>query len=211
MNFEKNIEKIQGQTKKAQLIVVTKNQSLKNIKRIYQIGHRNFGENKVQDLLKKKQQLPHDINWHMIGHLQSNKVKLIAPFIHMIQSVDSLKLIKTINNCGEKNQRIINCLIQIKIAEEDTKHGFSITEATQMLRTDILSQYNYISVKGIMAMASFTANINQIKKEFKLMKQLFDSCRPKYKILSMGMSNDYTIAYEAGSNMIRVGSAIFKY
>jgi len=211
MNFEKNIKKIQSQTKKAQLVVVTKNQSLKNIKNIYQIGYKNFGENKVQDLLKKKQKLPSDINWHMIGHLQSNKVKLIAPFIHMIQSVDSLKLIKTINSCGEKNQRIINCLIQIKIAEENTKHGFSLKEAKQILRTDILSQYNYISVKGIMGMASFTTNSNQIKNEFKLMKQLFDSCSPKYKILSMGMSNDYIIAYEAGSNMIRVGSAIFKY
>ena len=210
MNFDKKINKIKSQTKRAQLIVVTKKQSIKNIKNIYQIGQRNFGENKVQDLLKKQQQLPNDINWHMIGHLQSNKVKLITPFIHMIQSVDSLKLIKIINSCGEKNQRIINCLIQIKIAKEDTKYGFSIKEARQILSTDILSKYNYINIKGIMGMASFTTNNNQIKNEFKLMKQLFDSCPPKYKILSMGMSNDYITAYQEGSNMIRIGSAIFQ-
>lgn len=210
MNFEKNIKKIQNQTKKAQLVVVTKNQSVENIKNIYKIGERNFGENKVQDLLKKQQQLPNDINWHMIGHLQTNKVKLITPFIHMIQSVDSLKLINRINSCGEKHQRVINCLIQIKIANEETKYGFNIKEAKQILTTDILSKYNYINIKGIMGMASFSANTNQIKNEFKLMKQLFDSCNNKYKILSMGMSNDYILAYNTGSNMIRVGSAIFQ-
>jgi uncharacterized pyridoxal phosphate-containing UPF0001 family protein len=117
MNFEKNIKTIKNQSKQAQLVVVTKNQSLQNINNIYKIGERNFGENKVQDLLKKQQELPNDINWHMIGHLQTNKVKLITPFIHMIQSVDSLKLIKKINSCGEQDERIINCLIQIKIAE----------------------------------------------------------------------------------------------
>ena len=210
MNFEKNIKKIQNQTKKAQLVVVTKNQSIQNIKNIYKIGERNFGENKVQDLLKKKTQLPNDINWHMIGHLQTYKVKLVTRLIHMIQSVDSLKLIKEINRCGEKHQRIINCLIQIKIAEEETKYGFSIKEAKKILTTDMLSKYNYINVKGIMGMASFSTNTNQLKNEFKLMKQLFDSCKNKYKILSMGMSNDYILAYKTGSNMIRVGSAIFQ-
>ena len=210
MNFEKNIKTIKNQSKQAQLVVVTKNQSLQNINNIYKIGERNFGENKVQDLLKKQQELPNDINWHMIGHLQTNKVKLITPFIHMIQSVDSLKLIKKINSCGEQDERIINCLIQIKIAEEDTKYGFSIKEAKEILTTDILSKYRYISVQGIMGMASFSTNTNQIKNEFKLMKQLFDACNNKYPILSMGMSNDYIIAYQAGSNMIRVGSAIFQ-
>ncbi|MAZ58436.1 MAG: YggS family pyridoxal phosphate-dependent enzyme [Flavobacteriales bacterium] len=210
MNFEKNIKTIKNQSKQAQLVVVTKNQSLQNINNIYKIGERNFGENKVQDLLKKQQELPNDINWHMIGHLQTNKVKLITPFIHMIQSVDSLKLIKKINSCGEQDERIINCLIQIKIAEEDTKYGFSIKEAKEILTTDILSKYRYISVQGIMGMASFSTNTNQIKNEFKLMKQLFDACKNKYPILSMGMSNDYIIAYQAGSNMLRVGSAIFQ-
>ena len=210
MNAEKNIKKIYNNTKTAKLIVVTKNQSIQNVQHIYKIGERHFGENKVQDLLRKQQQLPNDINWHMIGHLQTNKVKLITPFIHMIQSVDSLKLIEKINSCGQKNQRIINCLIQIKIAEEDTKYGFTIKEAREILNTDILSKYNYINIKGIMGMASFTTNTNQIKNEFKLMKKLFDACQKKYTILSMGMSKDYLLAYKAGSNMIRVGSAIFE-
>ena len=210
MNAEKNIKKIYNNTKTAKLIVVTKNQSIQNVQHIYKIGERHFGENKVQDLLRKQQQLPNDINWHMIGHLQTNKVKLITPFIHMIQSVDSLKLIEKINSCGQKNQRIINCLIQIKIAEEDTKYGFTIKEAREILNTDILSKYNYINIKGIMGMASFTTNTNQIKNEFKLMKKLFDACQKKYTILSMGMSKDYLLAYKAGSNMIRVGPAIFE-
>ena len=210
MNFERNIKKIKNKTKTAQLIVVTKHQSIQNIKNIYEIGERNFGENKVQDLLIKQKQLPNDIKWHLIGHLQTNKVKLIAPFIHMIQSVDSLKLIKTINRYAEQHQRIINCLIQIKIAQEDTKYGFTIEDAIQILNTNILSKYKHINIQGIMGMASFTKNKNQIREEFKILKQVFDSFQEKHTILSMGMSNDYILAYKSGSNMIRIGSAIFQ-
>ena len=211
MKPKKIISDIKKKSRNAELIVVTKLQSLTAIKEVYNIGERNFGENKVQDLIKKRDMLPNDVKWHMIGHLQTNKVKMIAPFIHMIQSVDSLKLIKEINKQAEKNRRIINCLIQIKIAKEPTKFGFGLKEATQFLNSDLQEKYPNINIAGIMGMASFTENQNQIEEEFRLIARLHKTLPKKQSILSIGMSRDYKLAIRLGSNMIRIGSRIFKH
>ena len=210
MNIEKNINKIKKEAHQAQLVVVTKKQSLENITRVYKLGEREFGENKIQDLLQKKEKLPNNIKWHMIGHLQTNKVKFIAPFIYMIQSVDSIKLLEKINHYGKKNDRKINCLIQIKVAKEDSKYGFSTKDAQQLLSSNYQEKYSNTSIKGIMGMSSFTNNTDIIKNEFIELKNIFNKIQIPNKILSIGMSNDYKIAYKTGSNMIRIGSAIFK-
>ena len=149
MNLESNINDIKTKAQGAQLIVVTKYQTIENIKKIYQLGERQFGENKVQDLMKKKSQLPNDIQWHMIGHLQKNKVKLIAPFIHTIQSVDTIDLLKKINQYAEKNNRKINCLIQIKIAQEVSKFGFNIDAAKKLLKSNYVFEYPHLNINGI--------------------------------------------------------------
>ncbi len=210
MNIKKNIEKIKKQAHQAQLVVVTKKQSLEDITRVYELGEREFGENKVQDLLQKKEKLPNNIKWHMIGHLQTNKVKFIAPFIHMIQSVDSIKLLEKINYYSKKNDRKINCLIQIKVAKEDSKYGFSKQDAQQLLSSNYQEKYSNTIIKGIMGMSSFTDDPDIIKNEFIELKNIFNKIKIPNKILSIGMSNDYKIAYKIGSNMIRIGSAIFK-
>ena len=210
MNIKKNIEKIKKQAHQAQLVVVTKKQSLEDITRVYELGEREFGENKVQDLLQKKEKLPNNIKWHMIGHLQTNKVKFIAPFIHLIQSVDSIKLLEKINYYGKINDRKINCLIQIKVAKEDSKHGFSKKDAQQLLSSNYQDKYSNTIIKGIMGMSSFTDDPDIIKNEFIELKNIFNKIKIPNKILSIGMSNDYKIAYKIGSNMIRIGSAIFK-
>tara|TARA_B100000427_G_scaffold170969_1_gene142149 strand:+ start:199 stop:828 length:630 start_codon:yes stop_codon:yes gene_type:complete len=209
MSIVKNILNIKKQINNTQLIVVTKTQSLDNIKKAYSSGERNFGENRVSELIIKKELLPNNIKWHMIGHLQTNKVKSITSFIHLIHSVDRLKLLNEINKCGKLDNRIINCLIQVKIAKENTKHGFSEKESIELLQSNHKEKYPYVNIKGIMGMATFTNNTNTIEAEFKRLKKIYDHI--KYmKILSMGMSNDYQIACKAGSNMIRIGSAIFK-
>ena len=211
MMIEKNIKNIKKNICGAQLIVVTKKQNVDDIKKVYQAGEKNFGENRVIDLIRKKDLLASDIKWHMIGHLQTNKVKLITPFIHLIQSVDSTKLLNKINDCGKQDNRKINCLIQIKIAQEETKYGFSEKESLVLLKSNYENKYPYVNIKGVMGMASLTHNTEQIKSEFKHLKQIYDSLKSSTnKILSMGMSNDYKIAHEMGSNMIRIGSSIFK-
>ena len=210
MNIKKKIQEIKNQTKNARLIIVTKHQDLKNIQKVYNCGEREFGENKVQELLIKKDMLPKNIKWHMIGHLQKNKVKLIAPFIYMIQSVDSIELLEIINKYGGKNNRKIKCLIQIKIAKEDTKFGLSLKHGDELFKSNCQKKYPNIVIEGIMGMATFTNNARQIQKEFEVIKTIFQTLKNPKAILSIGMSNDYQLAYKLGSNMIRIGSAIFK-
>jgi pyridoxal phosphate enzyme (YggS family) len=200
----------------ATLVAVSKKKSPEEIKQVYDVGHKIFGENYVQELQEKYETLPKDIQWHFIGHLQSNKVKVIAPFVSLIQSVDSLKLLKEINKEGEKNNRVINCLLQIHIAQEETKFGFSFEEAEIVLRSPELKQMENISVRGLMGMATLTEDRSKIKKEFNSLKRFFDQVKTKFEIrnskfefLSMGMTSDYRIALEEGSNMVRIGSAIF--
>jgi hypothetical protein len=200
----------------ARLVAVSKTHPPETIFGAYQAGHRDFGENRVQELLPKYEALPKDIRWHLIGHLQSNKVKYIAPFVSMIHSVDSLKLLKEINKEAQKNNRIIDCLLQIHIAKEETKFGLTFEEADQLLTSDEFKQLNNICIRGLMGMATLSENSGQIRKEFRSLSDYFKSIinNPetinfKPEILSMGMSGDYAIALEEGSTMIRIGSAIF--
>lgn len=196
------------------LVAVSKTKSVQEIKELYDLGHRDFGENYEQELVEKKSQLPGDVRWHFIGHLQSNKVKNIAPFIHLVQSVDSLKLLKEINKQGEKNNRVINCLLQVHIAEEETKFGLDEQELEALINTNSneLDQLGNVKVCGLMGMASFTDDMDKVKDEFRHLKSLFDKFKQKqstFDILSMGMSADYSIAVEQGSTMVRIGSLIF--
>jgi len=197
------------------LIAVSKTQPVTSILEAYQAGQRAFGENKIQEMAEKFDILPKDIEWHMIGHLQSNKVKYMAHFVHLIHGADSFKTLQEINKQALKHNRIINCLLELKIASEETKFGLSFTEAEQLLKSEELKNLKNINITGLMGMASFTDDIEIIRSEFKSLKTFFDSLQ-KYQsfnvnstILSMGMSGDYKIAIEEGSTMIRVGSAIF--
>jgi pyridoxal phosphate enzyme (YggS family) len=198
------------------LIAVSKAQPVEKIREAYACGLRIFGENKVQELVPKYEALPKDIAWHMIGHLQTNKVKYIAPFVSLIQSVDSVKLLAEINKQALKVNREIPCLLQIHIAEEETKFGFSEQELTEFLSSSSCNTLKNIQVTGLMGMATFTENQDQVRREFKSLKTLFEKLKSrslpdKFKMqeLSMGMSGDYKIALEEGSTMIRVGTAIF--
>jgi pyridoxal phosphate enzyme (YggS family) len=196
------------------LVAVSKTKSVQEIKELYDLGHRDFGENYEQELVDKKSQLPWDVRWHFIGHLQSNKVKNIAPFIHLVQSVDSLKLLKEINKQGEKNSRVINCLLQVHIAEEETKFGLDEQELETLTDTDSngLLQFRNVKVCGLMGMASFIDDTDKVKDEFRYLKSLFDKFKQEqstFDTLSMGMSGDYSIAVEQGSTMVRIGSLIF--
>lgn len=198
-----------------QLVAVTKTKPESDIQQAYDAGHRDFGENKIQELVNKQPNLPNDIKWHMIGHLQRNKVKYIAKFVHLIHGVDSFKTLKEINKQALKHERIINCLLQIKIASEESKFGLSMAELHELVQNEELKSLENIKIIGFMGMASFTNDQDQVKKEFQQLKRLFDSlqhCQSKnmnLETLSMGMSGDYSIAIDAGSTMIRVGSAIF--
>jgi pyridoxal phosphate enzyme (YggS family) len=218
MSIRKNIEyfnkKLEGTSCK--LIAVTKTHPHDLITEAYKTDLKSFGENKVQELVSKFTALPKDIQWHMIGHLQKNKVKQIAPFIHLIHSVDSLDLLKEIDKEGRKNNRIINCLLQIHIAAEETKFGLSFNEAAKILGGGELMNMAHIKIIGVMGMATNTNDKEHIRKEFKGLKLFFNELREKYKTtnvdlkeISMGMSSDYEIAIEEGSTMIRAGSAIF--
>ena len=197
------------------LIAVSKTQPVASILEAYQAGQRAFGENKIQEMAEKFDTLPKDIEWHMIGHLQSNKVKYMAHFVHLIHGVDSFKTLEEINKQALKHNRIINCLLEVKIASEETKFGLSFEEVEQLLKSEELKNLKNVNISGLMGMASFTEDIEVIRNEFKTLKTFFNSLQ-KYKsfnvnptILSMGMSGDYKIAIEEGSTMIRVGSAIF--
>jgi len=197
------------------LVVVSKTHPAELIMEVYNSGHRIFGENKVQEMLDKYEQLPKDIEWHLIGHLQTNKVKFIAPFVSLIHSLDSLKLLQEINKQAKKNNRIINCLLQIYIADEETKFGINFSEAEQLLQSEDLKLLQNIKIVGLMGMATNTDNKEKIAQEFRSLKQFFDKHKQlktfnlKLETLSMGMSSDYPIAIEEGSTMIRVGSSIF--
>ncbi|HEV8272345.1 MAG TPA: YggS family pyridoxal phosphate-dependent enzyme [Chitinophagaceae bacterium] len=193
---------------KITLVAVSKTKPSDDILELYDLGHRDFGENYVQELVEKAAQLPKDIRWHFIGHLQTNKVKSIVPFIYIIHGVDSLKLLKEIDKQAEKNKRIIDCLLQVHIAQEETKFGF---DETELLNLE-LKQFLNVRIKGLMGMASLTDDINKIRIEFKSLKILFEKLKtqnPELSILSMGMSADYKIAIEEKSNMVRIGSLLF--
>lgn len=215
--IEENIKKIRNHIpKEVELIAVSKTKSIEEIKIAYTSGQRHFGENKVQELLEKQQALPQDIKWHMIGHLQSNKIKFIAPFIHLIHAVDSEKLLIEINKEAKKNNRIINCLLQFHIATEETKFGLSFEEAKEILESKMFVEMQNISIVGVMGMASFTDNTEQIRDEFQQLYSIFQILKshyfkfnPDFKEISMGMSSDYTIAIEEGATMVRIGSTIF--
>ena len=195
------------------LVAVSKTKPIEEIKKIYKEGIINFGENRVNELVEKFNHLPKDINWHMIGHLQTNKVKKIIPFISLIHSVDSFKLINKIDIESRKINKKTNILLQVHIAEEKSKYGFESKEIREFFNNKLDKSYKNINIIGLMGMATFTNNKNQIKTEFKKLKMLFDEIKSisdqKIKTLSMGMSGDYKIAIKEGSNMVRIGSLIF--
>jgi len=194
--------------KEVTLVVVSKTRQNSAIIEAYQLGQRIFGENKVQELVQKYEELPKDIYWHMIGHLQTNKVKFIAPFVSLIHGVDSIKLLKEINKKAKQNNRVIDCLLQVHIATESTKFGFDISELNNAINS--ANEYQNIRIVGLMGMATFTDNKQQVIQEFSSLKIVFDTVKNEHiTILSMGMSGDYQLAIEQGSNMVRVGSAIF--
>ena len=219
MSILQNILQITASMKEnsCKLIAVTKTRSITELQQVYDAGLRIFGENRVQEMQEKQPLLPDDIQWHLIGHLQSNKVKYIAPYVAMIHSVDSLDLLIEINKQAKKYNRIIDCLLQLYIATEETKFGLSYQEAEAILSAEILNTLQNINIVGVMGMASNTDNQVQVRQEFKSLKQAFDSLASKYassninlREVSMGMSGDYLIAIDEGSTLIRVGSAIFK-
>lgn len=198
------------------LIAVSKTKPLADLKAAYEAGIRDFGENKVQEIQVKQPEMPADTRWHMIGHLQSNKVKYIAPFVHLIHGVDSFKLLQEINKQGKKIDRSISVLIQMHIAEEENKFGFDRAEMEEMLGSKEFTELTHVKISGLMGMATFTENQGQIRREFRGLKQLFEELKsrnlPEFvqlKEISMGMSGDYKIAQEEGSTMVRIGSAIF--
>lgn len=191
---------------KATLVAVSKTKPAADILELYNLGQRDFGENYVQELVDKEAALPKDIHWHFIGHLQSNKVKYIAPFVHLIHGVDSASLLKEVNKQAAKNNRIIDCLLQVHIATEETKFGFDEHELNQLKG---LHEFRNINIKGLMGMASFSDDMNLVRNEFKKLKSLYDKLNIQFSILSMGMSGDYKIALEEGSNMVRIGSLLF--
>ncbi len=221
MSIAQEIQRIQQElaSTSARLVVVTKTRSIAELQETYATGLVDFGENRVQEMVEKQALLPSNIQWHQIGHLQTNKVKYIAPFVHLIHSVDSMKLLVEINQQAKKNQRIIPCLLQIYIAQEESKFGLSQDEVIQLLEDPIFSTLNHIRIVGLMGMASFTENVAQIKKEFQSLKSLFDFLKDnqvgvetgfvRWEEISMGMSGDYLVAAELGSTLVRVGSAIF--
>lgn len=209
--IENNIKKLlEDIPASVDLVAVSKTKPLEELEVAYQSGQRIFGENKIQEMTQKWEKLPKDIEWHMIGHVQTNKVKYMAPYVSLIHGVESLKLIKEIHKQGLKNDRVISCLLQVHIATETTKFGLLPDEVASLMKESL--EFDHVRVVGLMGMASFTENKEQIREEFKGLKVLFDELKvsnDNMKILSMGMSNDYPTAIEMGSTMIRVGSLIF--
>jgi pyridoxal phosphate enzyme (YggS family) len=194
------------------LVAVSKTKPIEDLQEAYNAGQRIFGENKIQEMAEKHEALPKDIEWHMIGHLQSNKVKYMASFVDLIHGVDKLKTLKEINKQAKKHERVINCLLQVKIAKEDTKFGFSLDEIETTILSEELTNLEHIKIVGFMGMATFTDDQNQLQEEFSSLKNVFDKLKAQHqsiKILSMGMSGDYQLAIENGSTMIRVGRSIF--
>jgi pyridoxal phosphate enzyme (YggS family) len=220
MNFKMSIQQNLNQIKSTlpehvTLVAVSKTKPVSQIMEAYSAGHRVFGENKIQEMTEKFEVMPKDIEWHMIGHVQTNKIKYMASFVSLIHGVDSFKLLKEINKQALKNNRTINCLLQIKIADEDSKFGMSATDASKIIQSKEFSELKNVCVVGVMGMATFTEDQKQIEREFKLLKSTFDELKAiqtencKLQTISMGMSGDYPLAIECGSTMVRVGSSIF--
>ena len=212
MSIPNNIKSLYSELPKdVSLVAVSKTKPVSDIEEAYNTGQRIFGENKIQEMTDKWEQLPKDIEWHMIGHVQTNKVKYMAPYVSLIHSADRLKLFKEINKQAKAAERTIQVLLQVKIAEEDSKFGMPPQEAIQVLEENVLTQYTNVEVTGLMGMASFTDDQEQVKREFLQLKSIFHRFKDRHnlKILSMGMSGDYELAIECGSNMVRIGSAIF--
>jgi PLP dependent protein len=218
MSIQNNLRSIQASIpENVTLVAVSKTKPIPDLMEAYEAGQRIFGENKIQEMTDKWEVMPKDIQWHMIGHVQTNKVKYMAPFVSLIHGVDSLKLLQEINKQAQKNNRVIDCLLQVYIAEEESKFGLDEEELNEMLKQvqDDSENYKYIRIVGLMGMATFTNNANQIKKEFSRLKTIFDlysnlntkNCQ--LNTLSMGMSGDYPLAIECGSTMVRIGSSIF--
>ena len=217
MSIADNLNKVKSELRDTvRLVAVSKTKPLSDIEEAYKAGQRIFGENKVQELAEKHESLPDDIEWHMIGHLQTNKVKQIAPFVSMIHSVDSLKLLKVINKEAKKNNRVVRCLFQFFIADETTKFGMNKEEAEAILSSDEFAEMKNVDISGVMGVATNTSDKDQIRREFHNLKQIFDDLKSKYFNesqdfceISMGMSHDYQIAQQEGSTLVRVGSLIF--
>ena len=211
--IDENINKIRSDIPDhVELIAISKTKPNEDIIKAYKIGHRSFGENKIQEMSRKFEELPKDIIWHMVGHVQSNKIKYMAPYVNLIHGVDSFKSIKLINKEGKKNNRIINCLLQLKVSKEESKFGLEADALKKITFSNEYNQMKNVKIRGIMTMATNTNNKDIIRDEFIYAKNIFDeisSLDNNYEILSMGMSNDYQLAIECGSNMIRIGSLIF--
>lgn len=197
--------------KNVTLVAVSKTKPIEDLQEAYNAGQRVFGENKIQEMTDKWEVLPKDIEWHMIGHVQTNKVKYMAPYVHLIHAVDSLKLLKEINKRAKQNERSINCLLQMKIAEEDSKFGLSEEDLRTLLKDEKLATFSNIRILGLMGMATFTENEAQISNEFEKLQRVYNELKNEhqFEVLSMGMSGDYQLAIEKGSNMVRIGSSIF--
>lgn len=209
---EKIQEILSSIPKSVTLVAVSKTKPKEDLQEAYDAGQRVFGENKIQEMTQKWENLPKDIQWHMIGHVQTNKVKYMAEYVSLVHGVDSLKLLKEINKQAKKHDRVVDCLLQMHIAEEDTKFGLDTAELKDLLGSETFGKLQNIKVVGLMGMATFTEDKNQIRREFKNLKTHFDNLKeiiPKIDTLSMGMSGDYQIAIEEGSTMIRIGSSIF--
>ncbi len=198
------------------LVVVSKTRNIAEIMEAYETGQRAFGENKVQELLLKQKQLPQDIEWHLIGHLQTNKVRSVVPYVSLIHSIDSLKLLQTVDREARLAGRVVKCLFQLHIAREETKFGFSFDELNEVLASDLLSTMKNIAIAGVMGMATFTDDADQVRQEFSSLRNIFNEFKDKYfrndpdfREISMGMSDDYPIAVEEGSTMVRIGSKVF--
>ena len=217
MSIKENLLKIKNELPQhVKLIAVSKTHPVESIKEVYNTAYKIFGENRVQELTDKQTQLPTDIEWHFIGHLQTNKVKYIAPFVSFIHSIDSIKLLAEVNKEAKKNNRIINCLLEMYIAKEESKFGLDLEEAYAIIDSPDFKEMQNINICGLMGMATFTNDFNIVRKEFKNLKIYFEQIKGKYfvdnslfKEISMGMSGDYSIAIEEGSTMVRIGTAIF--
>ncbi len=216
MSIKQNLNNIKSQLPEyVTLVAVSKTKPVSDLMQAYEAGQRIFGENKIQEMADKWETMPKDIQWHMIGHVQRNKVKYMANFVDLIHGVDSLKLLKEINKEAIKHNRVINCLLQIKIAKEDSKFGLSAEEAKTVISSDEFSELKNIKVIGLMGMATFTDNMQQVENEFKFLKHTFDDLKSKrldnfnLETLSIGMSGDYPLAIDCGSTMVRIGSSIF--
>ncbi len=217
MGIADNIQKLKSELPtNVTLVAVSKTKPNEDVMEAYNAGHRDFGENKVQDMVAKAEELPQDIRWHFIGHVQTNKIKYMAPFVHLVHGVDRLKVLKELNKQAAQNNRVIDCLLQVHIAKEESKFGFDESELDEVFKLNPAETYSNVRICGLMGMATFTENQDQVRAEFHGLKTLFDDLKSTFNLepstfntLSMGMSGDYQIAIEEGSTMVRIGTAIF--